>query len=52
MNEVMRARFIPISYLHSDFYKLTQLRKGAMAVDVYYMEMEMLMQHAHVRESI
>ncbi|KAK1664366.1 hypothetical protein QYE76_052525 [Lolium multiflorum] len=34
------------------FDKLTQLKQGVMTVDAYYMEMEMLMQRARVRESL
>ena len=51
MKEAMRARFVPTNYLRSVFDKLTQLRKGVLTVDAYYMEMEMLMQRARVRES-
>lgn len=52
MKEAMRARFVPTNYLRSVFDKLTQLRQGALTVDAYYMEMEMLMQRARVRESV
>ncbi|KAK1648941.1 hypothetical protein QYE76_066746 [Lolium multiflorum] len=31
---------------------LTQLKQGVLTVDAYYMEMEMLMQRARVRESL
>ena len=34
------------------FDKLTQLKQGTMLVDAYYMEMEILLQHARVRESV
>ncbi|KAK1595908.1 hypothetical protein QYE76_018330 [Lolium multiflorum] len=52
MKAAMRARFVPTNYLRSVFDKLTQLKQGVMTVDAYYMEMEMLMQRARVRESL
>ncbi|KAK1660860.1 hypothetical protein QYE76_049019 [Lolium multiflorum] len=52
MKTAMRARFVPTNYLHSVFDKLTQLKQGVLTVDAYYMEMEMLMQRARVRESL
>ena len=52
MKAIMKARFVPTNYLRSVFDKLTQLKQGTMSVDEYYMEMEMLMQRARVRESI
>ena len=52
MKEAMRARFVPTNYLRTVYDKLTQLKQGTMTVDAYYMEMEMLMQRARVRESI
>jgi hypothetical protein len=52
MKEVMRARFVPTNYLRLVYDKLTQLKQGTMTVDAYYMEMEMLLQRARVRESI
>ncbi|KAK1608473.1 hypothetical protein QYE76_032146 [Lolium multiflorum] len=52
MKAAMRERFVPTNYLRSVFDKLTQLKQGVMTVDAYYMEMEMLMQRARVRESL
>ena len=52
MKQIMKARFVPTNYLRSVFDKLTQLKQGTMIVDEYYMEMEMLMQRARIRESI
>ncbi|KAK1650346.1 hypothetical protein QYE76_068151 [Lolium multiflorum] len=52
MKATMRARFVPTNYLRSVFDKLTQLKQGVLTVDAYYMEMEMLMQRARVRESL
>src|SRR5215218_5253231 len=52
MKAAMRARFVPTNYLRSVFDKLTQLKQGVLTVDAYYMEMEMLMQRARVRESL
>ena len=50
MKAVMRARFVHTNYLRIVFDKLTQLKQGTMSVDAYYMEMEMLLQRARVRE--
>ncbi|KAK1617123.1 hypothetical protein QYE76_022640 [Lolium multiflorum] len=50
MKAAMRARFVPTNYLRSVFDKLTQLKQCVLTVDAYYMEMEMLMQHARVHE--
>ena len=52
MKAIMRARFVPTNYLRSVFDKLQQLKQGTMTVDAYYMEMEMLLQRARVRESV
>jgi hypothetical protein len=52
MKEVTRAHFVHTNYLRLVFDKLTQLSQGAMTVDPYYMEMEMLMQRISVRASI
>ena len=52
MKNLMRDRFVPSNYLRTVFDKLTQLKQGTMTVDAYYMEMEMLLQHARVRESV
>ena len=52
MKEVMRARFVPTNYLRTVYDKLQQLKQGTMTVDAYYMEMEMLLQRARVRESV
>jgi hypothetical protein len=52
MNEVMWARFVPHNYLCSVFYKMQQLKQGSMSVNEYYMEMEMLLQRARVREPL
>src|SRR4051812_20153864 len=46
----MKARFVPTNYLWSDYDKLQQLKQGTMSVDAYYMEMELLLQRARVRE--
>jgi hypothetical protein len=51
MKAIMQERFVSTNYLRSIFDKLTLLRQGVMTVDVYYMEMEMLMQRGRVRES-
>ena len=51
MKEIMRARFVPTNYLRTVYDKLTQLKQGSLTVDAYYMEMEMLLQRARVRES-
>ena len=51
MKEIMRARFVPTNYLQTVYDKLTQLKQGSLTVDAYYMEMEMLLQRARVRES-
>ena len=50
MKAVMHARFVPTNYLRTVFDKLTQLKQGTMSVDAYYMEMELLLQRARVRE--
>ena len=50
MKAVMHARFVPTNYLRTVFDKLTQLKQGTMLVDAYYMEMELLLQRARVRE--
>ena len=52
MKAIMTARFIPTNYLRTVYDKLTQLKQGTMTVDAYYMEMELLLQRARVRESI
>src|SRR3954462_7673006 len=52
MKETMMARFVPTNYLRTVFYKLQQLKQGTMTSDAYYMEMEMLLQHARVREDV
>ncbi|KAK1632107.1 hypothetical protein QYE76_006422 [Lolium multiflorum] len=52
MKEAMNSRFVPTNYLRTIFDKLTLLRQGVKTVDEYYMEMEMLMQHGRVRESL
>jgi hypothetical protein len=50
MKEIMRAHFVPTNYLRTIFDKLTQLKQGTKTVDAYCMEM--LLQHARVRESV
>jgi hypothetical protein len=50
MKEVMWAHFVSHIYLRSVFDKLQQLKQGSMSVNEYYMETEMLLQRAHVRE--
>jgi len=52
MKAVMHARFVPTNYLRTVYDKLQQLKQGTMTVDAYYMEMEMLLQRARVRESV
>ncbi|KAK1612962.1 hypothetical protein QYE76_036635 [Lolium multiflorum] len=52
MKEAMTSHFLPTNYLRNIYDKLTLLRQGAKTVDEYYMEMEMLMQRGHVRESL
>ena len=52
MQTIMGARFVPPNYLRTIYDKLTQLKQGTMTVDAYYMEMEMLLQRARVRESV
>src|SRR4051812_11555221 len=52
MKETMKARFVPTNYLPTIFDKLQQLKQGSMTVDAYYMEMEMLLQRARVREAV
>ncbi|KAK1642225.1 hypothetical protein QYE76_060030, partial [Lolium multiflorum] len=52
MKAAMNERFVPTNYLRSIFDKLTLLRQGVKTIDEYYMEMEMLMQRGHVRESL
>jgi hypothetical protein len=52
MKEIMCARFVPTNYLRTIYDKLTRLKQGTMTVDAYYMEMEMLLQRAKIRESV
>ncbi|KAK1631314.1 hypothetical protein QYE76_005629 [Lolium multiflorum] len=52
MKAIMQARFVPTNYLRTIYEKLTLLRQGVTTVDVYFMEMEMLMQRGRVRESL
>ncbi|KAK1599241.1 hypothetical protein QYE76_026992 [Lolium multiflorum] len=52
MKEAMTSRFVPTNYLRNIYDKLTLLRQGVKTVDEYYIEMEMLMQRGHVRESL
>src|SRR3954463_3608548 len=52
MKAIMKARFVPTNYLRSVYDKLQQLKQGTMSVDAYYMEMEMLLQRARVREEV
>src|SRR4051812_44406846 len=52
MKETMKAHFVPTNYLRTFFDKIQQLRQGSMTVDAYYMEMEMLLQRARVREPV
>ncbi|KAK1616142.1 hypothetical protein QYE76_021659 [Lolium multiflorum] len=52
MKEAMNSRFVPTNYLRTIYDKLTLLRQGVKTVDEYYMEMELLMQRGHVRESL
>ncbi|KAK1665084.1 hypothetical protein QYE76_053243 [Lolium multiflorum] len=48
MKAIMQARFVPANYLRTIYDKLTILRQGVKTVDVYFMEMEMLMQRGRV----
>src|SRR3954465_12765908 len=52
MKAIMKARFVPTNYLRSVYYKLQQLKQGTISVDAYYMEMELLLQRARVREEV
>jgi hypothetical protein len=52
MKELMQACFVPTNYLRSVFDRLTQLKQGSLSVDVYYKEMELLMQRSRVIESV
>src|SRR4051812_49420523 len=52
MKAVMKARFVPTNYLRSVYDKLQQLKQGTMTVDAYYMEMELLLQRARIREDV
>src|SRR4051812_112065 len=52
MKAIMKARFVPNNYLRSIFDKLQQLKQGTMSVDAYYMEMELFLQRARVREEV
>ena len=52
MKETVKACFVPNNYLRTMFHKLQQLKQGTMTVDAYYMEMEMLLQRARVREAV
>ncbi|KAK1642522.1 hypothetical protein QYE76_060327 [Lolium multiflorum] len=48
MKAIMQARFVPTNYLRTIYDKLTLLRQGVKIVDVYFMEMEMLMRRGRV----
>jgi hypothetical protein len=50
MKEEIRHRFVPANYVPSLYDKLTNLKQGLKTVDEYFYEMEMIMQHAKVRE--
>ncbi|KAK1618241.1 hypothetical protein QYE76_023758 [Lolium multiflorum] len=52
MKAIMQARFVPTNYLRTIYDKLTLLRQGVKTVDVYFMEIEMLMLRGRVRESL
>src|SRR3954462_12516396 len=52
MKAIMKARFVPTNYLRSVYDNLQQLKQGTMSVDAYYMEMELLLQRARVREEV
>ncbi|KAK1608582.1 hypothetical protein QYE76_032255 [Lolium multiflorum] len=52
MKAIMQARFVPTNYLRTIYDKLTLLRQGVKTIDTYFMEMEMVMQHGRVRESL
>src|SRR4051812_11864537 len=46
----MHHRFVPRNYRRSLYDKLQNLKQGTLSVDEYYKEMELIMQHARVRE--
>src|SRR3954471_16841224 len=52
MKAIMKARFVPTNYLRTIYDKLQQLKQGTMSVDAYYMEMELLLQRARIREEV
>src|SRR3954463_10267341 len=52
MKAIMKARFVPPHYLRTIYDKLQQLKQGTMSVDAYYMEMELLLQRARIREEV
>ena len=52
MKQVMQDRFVLKNYLRSVYDKLQNLKQGVLSVDVYYKEMEMLLQRARVREDV
>src|SRR4051812_9636175 len=52
MKAIMKARFVPHNYLRTIYDKLQQLKQGTMSVDAYYMEMELLLQRARIREEV
>ncbi|KAK1603906.1 hypothetical protein QYE76_027579 [Lolium multiflorum] len=52
MKAAMQTRFVPTNYLRTIYDKFTLLRQGVKTVDEYFIEMEMLMQRGHVRESL
>src|SRR3954464_3521156 len=46
----MHHRFVPRTYRRSLYDKLQNMMQGALSMDEYYKEMELIMQHARVRE--
>jgi hypothetical protein len=50
MKEVMRARFIPRNYIYSLYDRLMNLKQGLKSIGDYHQEMDLIMQHARVRE--
>ena len=51
MKQMLRNRFVPKNYIRTLYDKLQQLKQGSNSVDVYYKEMELIMQRARVREA-
>jgi hypothetical protein len=50
MKEELHACFVPCNYIRSLYDRLQNLKQGPLSVDAYFQEMELIMQHARVRE--